>query len=855
MRARAVLATATSLALLTPAALAVRALVGGGADPAPAPATTEQAARTAYGNLPLSFQRNDGQSDPSVKFLSQGSHSTLFLTADEAVLSLTKPPAVAEQAEGAPDRSATAPAALSAVLRTRFLGANPNATLTGSQQLPGMVNHFKGADPAGWHTNIPTFAKVSYAGLYPGIDAVYYGTQGEVEYDFTVAPGADPGAIRLGIEGAQTLSIDTNGDLVAQTAAGEVRQRAPVIYQDLGGTRRAVDGRFVLGAGDEVRFEVGRYDATKALVIDPTIAYSTWVGGGGADVGFGIAVANDGTAFIAGETASTNFPTTGGVSCGGAVTSSYQCNKGLGDAFVTKLNASGSALVYSTYIGGDRDDFAHEVAINADGEAFITGGTVSYEDPATAATEAAFPTTGNAYDATCGTDGNCNAPQHAGGFSCSTTCPTYGLWDAFVTKLSAAGDSLDYSSYLGGSDQENNAQGIAFPGYSGIAASGDTAYVGGYTGSTDFPTTTGAEQTTCGTSGISGCDNNNGDGFVTVIDTSQSGSSSLVYSQYLGGSGHEEVRSVATDGDSVWVTGTTYAEGGTNNFPTTNNAYQTSYQGGLSDGFVVKIKHTDNNPKVKYSTYLGGGGTDSAWGIAVDTVDKEATVVGWTNSGDDPATGGADGPTPYFPTTGGAYDTSFNGRATGTGFANLFYDGDAFVTRLNSNGSGLSWSTFIGGTDMDVATSVAVDSSDRVYITGFTTCQNNNGGVPLPPGGTPPAACSGSFPMASAVDATMDGTFINYENHNAPTDLFIAQLSADGTSLLFSTYMGGRDFERGFAVAVRYRDASGDTIDPEVFVTGRMASDNYATTTGSFQVTKPSGNGNRDAAVTKIDGL
>ncbi|MGH9282402.1 MAG: SBBP repeat-containing protein, partial [Acidimicrobiales bacterium] len=616
------------------------------------------------------------------------------------------------------------------------------------------MNHFRGSDPAGWHTNIPTFAKVASSGVYPGIDLVYYGKQGgQVEYDFVVAPGADPGAIRLGLEGAEHLSLDAGGDLVAQTAVGEVRQHRPVVYQTVDGQRRPVAGSFVLGPGDQVRFSVGRYDRSLPLVIDPVITYSTWVGGGGADVGFGLAVASDGAVVIAGETTSTNFPTTGGVSCGGSVTSSFQCNKGLGDAFVTKLNAAGSALTYSTYLGGDRDDFAHEVALDASGNAYLTGGTVSYEDPATAATEATFPTTASAYDATCGTDGNCNAPQASAGSSCpqGSTCPTAGLWDAFVSKLSSDGATLSYSTYLGGANQENNAQGIAFPGYAGITASGSKAYVGGYTGSADFPTTAGAAQTTCGTSGVAGCDENNGDGFVAVIDTSQSGSSSLEYSQFLGGSGHEEVRSVALDSlGAVYVTGATYAtEAGTNNFPTTAGAFQTTYQGGKADAFVVKIKHTDANPKVKYATYLGGGGFDVGWGIAVDG-DKKATVTGWTNSGDDPATGGADGPTPYFPTTSGAYDTTFNGRATATGFTNLFYDGDAFVSRLGTAGDSLGWSTFIGGTDMDVATAVAVDSSANAYITGYTTCQNDNGGVPLPPGGTLPAACTGSFPMQSA---------------------------------------------------------------------------------------------------------
>lgn len=829
MRAHRVLATATSLALLAPAAVAVRSLVATDSSTSATDAKAAQA-KAAFGNLPLGFQANRGQTDAAVKYLARSANSTLFLTADEAVLSLTKPVSGQESENG---RTA------SAVLRTRLLGADPKAEVAGRQMLPGKVNHFSGSDPSRWITNIPSYAKVAYSEVYPGIDLEYYGKQGEVEYDFVVSPGADPSVIRLGIEGAQTLAVDTKGDLVAQTTLGEVRQHKPVLYQLVDGKRTPVDGHFVLGAGDQVSFSVGRYDPTLPLVIDPVITYSTWLGGSGADVGFGIAVTSAGEVVIAGETSSTNFPVSGGVSG----------NQGGGDAFVTKLNAAGSALVYSTYIGGDRDDFAHEVAVDASGNAYITGGTVSADDPGTSATEDAFPTTGNAYDDECGTDGYCNARQHT---ETCTNCPTMGLYDAFVTRLSSDGDTLEYSSYLGGSNQENNTQAIAFPGYSGIAVSGSIAVVGGYTGSADFPTTEGADQTTCGTSGIAGCDNNNSDGFVTVIDTSQSGASSFDYSQFLGGSGTEEVRSVAFDGEDLWVTGTTYAlTDGTNNFPTTGGAYDTSYNGGNSDAFVVKIKHTDSNPKVKYSTYLGGGGFDIAFGIAVDS-DEEATVTGWTNSGDDPATGGADGPTPYFPTTGGAYDTSFNGEATGTGFTHLFYDGDAFVSRLTINGSSLAWSTFLGGTFMDVGTAVALDSDQNVYVTGYTTCRNDNGGVPLPGGSQPPAACTGTFPMQSAIDSSMDGTFINYENHNAPTDVFVAKLSSSGASLSFSTYLGGRDFDRGFAVAVRDRDAENEAIDTEIYVTGRMASDNYPTTGGSYQSSKPSGNGNRDAAVTKI---
>ena len=854
MKARALVATAASLALLAPAGIAVRSLGGAGTDAAPK--DPEQTARRAYGQLPVSFEANHGQTDSQVKFLSRSPGSTLFLTPSEAVLSLTSPKADRAGAESAPGPSA--------VVRMELMGANADAPVAGSDKLPGTVNHFSGADPAGWRSGIPTFGKVAYSGVYPGIDLQYHGKQGSTEYDFVVAPGADPNAIRLNIDGAQSLSLDAKGDLVIETAAGQVRQHRPVLYQQVGGKKQSVAGRFVL-SGSQLSFDVGRYDHSLPLVIDPVISYSTWLGGGGADVGFGVAVAPDGSAFLAGETGSTNFPTKGSVSCGGTppVTSSYQCNMPGNDAFVAKLNPAGSALVYSTYLGGGREDFAHDLAVDAAGNAYLTGGTNSYEDPATTATEATFPTTANAYDGTCGTDGLCNAPQHSAGSTCpaGSSCPTTGLWDAFLAKLSASGDTLLYSTYLGGSDHENNVQASALTGHAGLAVRGTTAYVGGGTGSTDFPVTSGAAQSTCGTAAVAGCDQNTGDGFLSVIDTAQSGASSLAYSSYVGGSGNDVVTAVAVDdqGDA-YVTGTTYgyddgAGGKTNNFPTTSSAVQVAYNGGKSDAFVAKVD-PDGPNVLRYASYLGGGGWDQGWGIAVHNVNQEAVVTGWTDSGDDPSTPAADGPSPYFPTTSLAFDTTFGGRATSTtDTTDYFYNGDGFVTRIHPNGTGLVYSTFLGGAFMDVATAVTLDFTGAAYVTGYTTCQNDNGGVPLPSGSTPPAPCDGSFPMANAIDDDMDGSYIGFENHNAPTDVFVAKLSPGGNSLLFSTYLGGRDFDRGFAVAVRDRKANGQPMIPEIYVTGRMASDDYPTTAGSFKPTKPAGNGNRDVAITKIAGL
>ncbi|PLS75851.1 MAG: hypothetical protein CYG61_04710 [Actinobacteria bacterium] len=834
-----------------------------------APPPQKPAPQEAYGNLPLSFEANHGQTDPQVKFLTRGANGTLFLTADQAVLSLTKRGRDLPSGEKAP--------AQDAVVRMKVVGANPDPQVSGGRALPGKVNHLIGSDPAKWQTNVPTYREVRYNGVYPGVDLLYYGKQGSLEYDFIVAPGADPSVIRLDFDGAQGMGIDKRGDLVVQTVAGEVRHHKPVLYQRVGDKKEPVTGRFVL-KGTEVRFAVGDYDPTLPLVIDPILSYSTWLGGGGADVGFGLAVAPDGSAFVAGETASTNFPTKGSVSCG-TTTSSYQCDQGRNDAFVAKLNPTGSALVYATYLGGSKEDLAHRLALDADGNAYLAGGTNSADDPGTTAVEAGFPTTANAFDGTCGTDGYCNAFLYDPA-NCTVTggCPTTAQWDIFLAKLNAAGDSLLYSTFLGGSGEDHNVPGTALPGHLGVAVSGTRAYIGANTGSSDYPVTAGAAQSTCGTAAIAGCDNHHLDAVVTVLDTAQSGAGSLVYSTYLGGSGNEDVKSIAVDrrGDA-FVTGITTgyddgAGGRTNNFPTTASALQPTYKGGVSDAFVARLDPTTSGPSsLVYSTYLGGGGTDQGWGVAVHN--SQALVTGFTDSGDDPATPAADGPAPYFPTTALAYDTTFNGRATTTpseagkgctvqNGCTIFLNGDAFVTRLLPEGTGLVYSTFLGGSDGDTGGAISVDLAGTVYVTGYTTCQNDNGGVKLPAGATPPPPCHGSFPTQNPIQADMDGSYIGHELHNSPTDVFVTKLAPGGNSLLFSTYLGGRDFDRGFALAVRDRDEQGNPIIPEMYVTGRMASGAradgtgaYPTTPGSFRPTKPSGNGNRDVAVSKIVGL
>jgi len=637
-----------------------------------------------YGKLPLSFELNKGQTDSQVKFLSRSRGYTMFLTQSEAVLALRSqksgvrsqwenttdnrpriadalfPPLIQNpksqiQNPPAPSTQPQAPD----VVRLKLVGANANAKVVGLEPLPGKSNYFIGNDPKEWRTNVPTYAKVKYKGVYPGIDLIYYGNQGRLEYDFVVAPGGDPRTIALNIDGAEKMQIDPQGDLVLSSDGGDVRLHKPVVYQvqptvdsrqskatDNGRRTtddanpkskitnpKSIDGRYVLLADNRVGFEVANYDKTKPLIIDPVLSYSTFLGGSGDDYAYGMAVDAAGNAYVTGYTSSINFPTFPGAfqtSLGGTY-----------DAFITKLNAAGSALVYSTYLGGSNDDYAYGIAVDAAGIASVAGYTLSSD----------FPTTPGAFQPIFG-----------------------GSYDAFVTKLSADGSTRIYSTYLGGSAADY-AKGIA------VDASGN-AYVTGIT-SSDFPTTPGAFQT-----------NGRGyyDAFVVKLEVD---GSALVYSTYLGGStGYDQGFGIAVDASgSAYVTGATSSI----DFPTSPEAFQPSFGGGdwyWGVAFVAKLNAAGS--ALVYSTYLGGGSSyDYANGIAVDAAGN-AYVTGLTCNSN-------------FPTTPGAFQTIY-----GDG-------GDAFVTKLNAAGSALVYSTFLGGRWDDYGYRIAVDASGNTYVAGVSS--------------------------------------------------------------------------------------------------------------------------------------
>ena len=571
--------------------------------PGPAP-KSDDAVRVrvigALGKLPLSFEANRGQTDSQVRFLSRGPQHTLLLAPTEAVLifiTREHPEGVEGQATKA--KLAKPRPATRTALRMTFLGANPDARVTGREELPGKANYFIGNDPAGWRTNVPTYARVHYEDLYPGIDLVYYGNQRQLEYDFVVRPAADPRRIALGFRGAQRLEVDPQGDLVLHTAAGAIRQRKPIIYQEVAGRRVEIPGDYVLRDGQRVGFHVAAYDTSLPLIIDPVLSYSTYLGGMEFDEGRGITVdATTGEAYVTGFTNSFDFPTIAG---------SFQTAfaQGNGDAFVTKLNATGSALVYSTYLGGSGSDTGFGIALGTGGNAYVTGSTDSID----------FPTTGGAFQTAFGG----------------------GLGDAFVTKLNPFGAGLDYSTYLGGTRSDE--------GFAIAVDTGGNAYVTGDTDSTDFPTTTGAFQTVIGSPAEFV-----GDAFVTKLNAT---GSALSYSTYLGGDGSDQGNGIAVDtSGNAYVTGFT----GSTNFPTTTGAFPT---GGGGDAFVTALGPT--GVTLVFSTYLGGTGGDMGMGITVDAMSSpNAYVVGITQSTDFMTTPGA-----FDTMFNGGFDDAFVAKIAG----------------------------------------------------------------------------------------------------------------------------------------------------------------------------------------------
>jgi hypothetical protein len=669
-----------------------------------------------YGKLTLGFEANQGQTDPRVKFFSRGSGYNVFLTDSEAVLTLVTTRQSSEKRPIEPKRN---------VMRMRLLGANRNVAVSGMGALPGKSNYFIGNDPARWHTNVMNYAKVKYQNVYDGVDLVYYGNRRLLEYDFVVQPNAKPSQIRLLLSlppdaNGKCAHLDKNGDLATWTEAEEVLLRRPYVYQPLGGrsggARKEIRGRYVVlsakrskdACAVKLGFQLARYEASKPVVIDPVLVYSTYLGGSSTDIGNAIAVDTSGIAYVTGVTSSPNFPVVGGVQA---------FLNGDGDAFVSKLDPTGSTIVYSTYLGGSSFDQGNGIAIDSAGNAYVTGLTFSSDFPATSgsfqpsapgAPLAAFITkldpsgsalvystylAGTVPNENNGTAGNAIAVDGSGsayitGNTFSTSFPlknpvqstfaggTNIGGDAFVTKLTPDGSALVYSTYLGGSS-EDIALGIDVD-------SGANAYIVGRTQSPDFPITASAFQTAFGGGSLHG--------FIAKFSPA---GNALVYSTFLTGNSGEIASAVKADSaGNAYVAGVTSST----NFPITSGSYQTTFAGGAGDGFVLKMNATGS--ALAYSTYLGGASDDRLFAITIDQAGN-AYVTGSTGSAD-------------FPTACPVQQVWAGGSE------------DATVTMLNPSGSGLVFSTFFGGNGLDIGKGIAVDNSfpPNIYFTGETGSTN-----------------------------------------------------------------------------------------------------------------------------------
>jgi hypothetical protein len=614
-----------------------------------------------FGKIPLSFEPNRGQADSKALYLARGNGYLVSLESSGSRILLRK-------------------SGKSAQISSRLVGARNSTPLEGLDPLPGHSSYFRGRDRSKWVTGIPNFARVRASGVYSGIDLVYYGNQSGLEYDFVVSPGADPGAIRMRFDGMTSLRTDERGNLVLSTPASEIIEQKPVIYQMAGGERQPVAGRFVVHGRRIVSFEVASYDRSRPLVIDPFLAYSSFLGGGDTDEGHSVATDASGHLFMTGVT--------------------YSTSQGDGDVLIRKFSLDGSIILYNADLGGSGDDIGNGIAVDPSGSAYVGGRTDSVDFPIA-----------NAFQ-------NGNA----------------GIVNAFVLRLDPSGSSLIFSTYIGGSNDDRGF-GLALDNQGSV-------YLTGEASSVDFPTSNGAFQTRnrggldCfvikfdsqgngifstligggsddqafaiavdpfGNSYITGQTLSDSypqvnasfqhsrhgdlDAFVTMITADGSG---LVYSTFAGGGGADIGQGIAVDSSGyAYVVGNTSSS----DFPTTNGAFQTGYAGGNSDIFV--LAYTPNGRNLLFSTFLGTHGTDEGNGIVLDGLDN-VYIVGETDSN-------------QYPVTGDAVQlTRFGGF-------------DAVVSVLDLNGSQLLYSTFVGGSFDDFGYAIALDANADIYLTGATS--------------------------------------------------------------------------------------------------------------------------------------
>ncbi len=636
---------------------------------------------------PLAFTINEGQWNESARFSACSGGAAFWFMSDRVVYQFVRG---YSEAAASSVTSALPDSVVQQILTASFPGSNPDAELIGDGKTTHISNYFLGNDPSNWHTDVPNYSAIVYREIYPGIDLRYFGNGRMLEYDFIISPGADPSQIAVRYDGATDLCVNENGELEVETTWGRVVEHRPQVYQLEGESKIAVACKYQLIDSNTFTFELlDSYNPQLALVIDPVLYYSTYLGGSGFEYGFDIAVDGSGSAYIVGWTTSGNFP----------ILNQFQTDPDFvnADIFVTKLGVGGNALTYSTYLGGSDIDLGYAIAVDGLGSAFITGYSQSTNYP----TQTPYQT-------------------------------SQGSSDAIVTKLGPAGNTLAYSTYIGGSASDQ-ASDIAIDNLG-------NAYIGGSTTSSNYPTLNPYQT-----------DQVNTDGFVTKLSAA---GNALLYSTYLGGSAIDAVSGIALDvTNNAYVAGTT----GSVNFPTVG-AFQTD-QGG-QDAFVTKLSSAGNT--LIYSTYLGGTASDGAAAIAING-SGNAFVLGSTGSTDFPLQN------PMLPYLGNT---------------------DAFVTKITPAGSALVFSTFLGGSNYEQPSRIAVDGSGNVLVAGHTLSAN--------------------FPLEAP-----------YQTYQGAEDAFVTKLNFDGLSLIYSTYLGGSGNDRALGITA---DGSGNE-----YITGYTASANFPT--------------------------